>query len=246
MDYVNINKFSPVPLHEQIKSSVIKAMRAGIISPGEKLPTENEICQKFGVSRPVVRQAYSRLAQDGLVERKRGIGTFLKPLSVGEFITHIFSYKEELNILGKKPRTVLANADIIGFDETIFLKLNLEKKDKCFKLERMRYADEQPFTFIKNYVPMKLFPGLEKYDFSKESLYNVLTNLYDAEPVKSHRTLYAGMINSKEAEYLQVSVNSPVNMIESITFDKYDRPIDYSIETYPGNYHRFSFIAYKE
>jgi GntR family transcriptional regulator len=246
MDYVNINKFSPVPLHEQIKSSVIKAMRAGIISPGEKLPTENEICQKFGVSRPVVRQAYSRLAQDGLVERKRGIGTFVKPLSVGEFITHIFSYKEELNILGKKPGTVLVASDIMGFDEDIFSKLHLEKKDKCLKIERMRYANDQPFTFIKNYVPIKIFPGLEKYDFSKESLYHILTTQYDAEPVKSYRTLYAGIINIKEAGYLQVSVNSPINMLESLTFDKYDRPIDYSIETYPGNYHRFSFIAYKE
>ena len=73
--FIQIDKYSPVPLYEQLKACLIKAIRNGTLTPGQKLPTEDEICRKFSISRPVVRQAYGELDKLGLLERKRGSGS---------------------------------------------------------------------------------------------------------------------------------------------------------------------------
>ena len=59
LDYIKINKYSSVPLYEQIRQCIIEAIQKGILKPGQKLPTEECICKACGVSRPVVRQAYT-------------------------------------------------------------------------------------------------------------------------------------------------------------------------------------------
>ncbi|MEY8357188.1 GntR family transcriptional regulator [Lachnospiraceae bacterium 54-53] len=246
-EFIQINKYSPIPLYEQLKDCLIKAIRNGTLTPGQKLPTEEEICRKFGISRPVVRQAYGELEKLRMLERKRGSGSFVKAnTDRGVFLMQLVSYREELAMIGMKSGTDLKKKEVSPYHAQIYEKLCLEPKQRCLHLERMRYADNKPFTYIENYVPMDLFPGIEKHDYGTESLYHIMKDVYDTYPTKASRSIRAEIINPEQAHLFHIEKGSPVHMLESIAYDQYDRPIDYSIETYPGNTHRFDFVVYRD
>ena len=75
---IQLDKTSAVPLYEQLRKALLEAITSGKLSAGTKLPTEEELCAQFGISRPVARQAYNMLIEDGFVERMRGRGTFVR------------------------------------------------------------------------------------------------------------------------------------------------------------------------
>lgn len=246
-EFIQINKYSPVPLYEQLKSCLIKAIRCGTLTPGQKLPTEYELCSKFGISRPVVRQAYGELNRLGLLERKRGSGSFVgSNKDWGIYLMQLVSFREELVMLGMTPGTDLLKKEILPYQPEIFEKLELDPTQYCLHLKRMRYADKQPFSFIENFVPMNLFPEIEAHDYAAESLYQVMKDVYCINPVKAIRSIHAEIIDPAQANLFHIEKGSPVHMLESIAYDQFERPIDYSIETYPGNTHRFNFVVYRD
>ena len=77
MDYIKINKFSMIPLYSQLKESIKSAIEDGILKPGDKLPTELAICEKFSLSRTVTRQAFYELMNEGYICRYKSRGTFV-------------------------------------------------------------------------------------------------------------------------------------------------------------------------
>lgn len=246
-DYIQIDKYSPVPLYEQLKSCLIQAIRKGSLIPGQKLPTEAEICSRYGISRPVVRQAYGELIKLGMLERKRGSGSFVKAnTDRGLFITQLVSFREEMAMIGLKPGTDLKKREIIPFHAEVFEKLQLTPAQRCLHLERMRYADRKPFTYIENFVPMDLFPGIEIHNYAVESLYHIMKDDYDIYPAKAVRSIRAEIIDPAQAALFHIEEGSPIHLIESVAYDQYNRPIDYSIETYPGTTHRFDFVVYRD
>lgn len=107
-EFIQIDKYSPVPLYEQLKGCLITAIRSGNLIPGQKLPTEDELCRKFGISRPVVRQAYGDLNKLGMLVRKRGSGSFVRSnTDRGIYLMQLVSYREELAMIGMVPGTDL-------------------------------------------------------------------------------------------------------------------------------------------
>jgi GntR family transcriptional regulator len=246
-EFIQIDKYSPVPLYEQLKGCLITAIRSGNLIPGQKLPTEDELCRKFGISRPVVRQAYGDLNKLGMLVRKRGSGSFVRSnTDRGIYLMQLVSYREELAMIGMVPGTDLKKKEIITYHVPVYEKLRLDPKQHCLHLERMRYADKRPFTFIENFVPMDLFPGIEAYDYGTDSLYRIMRDVYGIYPAKAVRSIRAEIINPAQAHLFHIEKGSPVHMLESIAYDQYERPIDYSIETYPGNTHRFDFVVYRD
>ena len=245
-DYIKINKYSSIPLHEQLKNCMRDAIQRGILPPGEKLPTEEELCRHLGISRPVVRQAYSALEKEGILERKRGRGSFVKSLDRGMLMMRLASYNDEMNMIGMTPSTRLMKKEILTFELDAYGRLDLQQGQPCLHLERMRYANGEPFTYIENYVPLTLFPGLENYDFATVSLYHILKEDYGTHPVKAQRSIRAEIIDTRLAPLFHVEKRTAIHKVESLAFDQDGRMIDYSLETYPSNTHHFEFQVYSE
>ncbi|MDD3174622.1 MAG: GntR family transcriptional regulator [Herbinix sp.] len=247
LSYININKYSAVPLFDQIRASVLEAIKSGILKPGDKVPTEDDICKAFKVSRPVVRQAYSELTKDGYVGRERGRGTFVKEIdNRGIFMHSITSFKEEMSMLGKTPRTEVLHSEIIEYDSKIFSKLNIPAGTRCYHAVRMRYADDKPFEYTDNYLSLDKYPGLNEFDLGKNSLYDILKKKYDVHFSKAKRSIRATKAVSKIAEYLNIPKNTAILVIESIVYDQYDRPVEFCIESISGESHRYDFDVYGE
>lgn len=245
MNYIKINKYSSVPLYEQIRQCITEAIQHGKLKPGQKLPTEEEVCKSCGVSRPVVRQAYNELVTSGRIERKRGCGSFVKgPDNRGIFMNQLMSFDEEMRLIGKVPATRLLNMEKIPFDEDLYEKLELAPADVCLHLERLRYSDGIPFVYTVNYLSLNRFPKLERFDFAKVSLYQTLKKHYDVIPTHSRRSIMARSASPQLAAALEVPEGTALLVIENIVYDQYDVPIELSIESISGETHQFSFDVF--
>ena len=102
---IQLDKTSAVPLYEQLRKALLEAITSGKLLAGTKLPTEEELCAQFGISRPVARQAYNMLIEEGFVERMRGRGTFVRsPDTRGRFLNKQLSFAAEMGVSGSSER----------------------------------------------------------------------------------------------------------------------------------------------
>lgn len=244
---ISIDKHCQIPLYSQIKDSIRTAIRDGKLAPGDKLPTEEEICRTFDISRPVVRQAYAELSAERIIERRRGQGSYVRQLDADNIkLFQLLNFYEEMKILGKKPENQLIKTEIIPYDPFIYDALELTKDDRCLMIMRVRYADNLPFALIHNYVSLSRFPGIEHFDFAHESLYRIIEEQYNTKIYKACRTMQAQIIAPFAADLLRVKKNTAASVVTSQVYDNYDKPIEISVEIFPGETHKFNFTVYRD
>lgn len=237
-----LDKTSPMPLYEQLRQALLEAIKNGRIPEGTKLPTEEELCDRLGISRPVARQAYSALIAEGYVERMRGKGTFVRhPDTRGRFLNMQISFEKEMSILGKPHHTELIAQEWVTGDLTLAAKLNLGLTERCFHMKRMRYMERKPFVLLENYIPESIFPGIEKYDLAANSLYDTFEKEYHVRVARAERMIGAQTANSEFARLFGVECGSPVLYITNVAIDQNDRPVDFSKEYLDGLTQKFEF-----
>jgi len=242
--FIHIDKKNKMPLYSQLETSILKAINSGKLKAGDKLPTEEEVCNEYGISRIVVKQAYNDLLNQGKLIRERGRGTFIKEIDDrGLFLQRVYSYDQEMSILKKKPRTDVVLAEVVACNSEIATLLDLEIGASCFHLERMRYADNKPFDYSIDYLPMDIFPGLENHDFGSASLYRTLESEYHSIPTHAKRTIFAQNISKSIAKYLTISEGAAVLVVQSVVCDQHGRTVEVSFEYMSGNAHKFDFDA---
>lgn len=133
----------------------------GILRPGEKLPAEPELAARLGVSRPTLRSAVAELIADLVLERGRGVGTFVRPaaplLQTG--LEKLVGTGDSIRSLGMKP--VMAELQIVHRKPTepVATRLRLSSTAMCVHIRRLRTADEQPVMFCDEWVPERVLPS---------------------------------------------------------------------------------------
>ena len=242
LNAIFLDKTSAVPLYEQLRCKLLTAITSGNMPVGTKLPTEEELCAALAISRPVARQAYNCLIEEGFIERMRGKGTFVRSMDTrGRFLNQQLSFASEMKILNLEYRTeVLQQEWMTGKDGPSSL-LGIKEKERCFHLTRMRYVSGAPFVLVENYVPETLFPGIDRFDFARESLYAVMARDYGVVPRASHRTLAARLADDRFAALFHVQPGMPVLQVENLVRDQQNRTIDYSREFLDGTTQKFEF-----
>lgn len=237
-----LDKTSAMPLHEQLRQALLKAITSGRIPPGSKMPTEEELCTALGISRPVARQAYNALIEAGYVERMRGRGTFVRlPDTRGRFIDKQLSFAQEMDILGLPHRTVLLQQEWAGYTPELFSQLALKPEQRCRHIVRMRYVAEKPFVLVENYIPEPLFPGIDRYDFAQRSLYEVFRQEYGLHVARAKRTIAAQLATAEQAALLETRRGAPVLYVQNASMDQHGRFIDLSKEYLNGYSKKFEF-----
>ena len=114
MNYIRINKFSKVPLYVQLYDSIKAAIQSGQLKDKDKLPPEEVLAETFNISRPVTRQAYRALHEEGLIDRFQGRGSYVRKRI--EFSNLIFkqNFNQELRAHGFEPSSQIINIDTIN------------------------------------------------------------------------------------------------------------------------------------
>lgn len=224
--------------YEQVSEYICTRITSGEYSIGSKIPTENELGERLGVSRPTVRQALDGLARAGYLTRIRGKGTFVtQPKVVHESTTFLTGYREESRKNNRVLRTRVLELEVERAPEHVALALELEPGEKVTRLTRVRhlegYNNNAPVVYTTLYVPLKLFPDMSQIDFTDASFYEILASR-NLEVKHAERKLEVMLADRQVTAGLEISPFEPVIFISSKGRTAAMAPIEYTESHYPA------------
>ena len=237
-----INKNIPIPLYYQIKAILLDYIKDHSNDFEAPIPTEVEISEHFGISRPTVRQAIRELVVEGLLYRVKSKGTFIaKPKICQDFLLVLDSFNNEMRKKGLTPSTKVLYMKVIESNEEVRKALNLEQGCKVIELSRLRFANQEPIVFVITYLPFDKCPILLEKNLESESMYEVIEKECGLEITNATRSLESILAGEFESKLLGIDKGSPIQYFESVTYLSDGTPIEYSLAKYRGDRNKFTF-----
>ena len=237
MNYIRINKFSKVPLYVQLYESIKAAIQSGQLKDKDKLPPEEVLAETFDISRPVIRQAYRALHEEGLIDRFQGRGSYVRKHM--EFSNLIFkkNFNQEIREHGFNPSSKIINVDTINREDLPPFHFNLPEYPNYYVLKRIRKADATPLYFESFYLPPTVFVDLEKYITDDFSITRTITEIYGYHNLTSECLLTAVKLDDSIAQLLEVELESVAIKFDLIHHDINGKLIYFKISYFPGERH---------
>lgn len=224
---MTLDRTSPVPLYHQLKEALLTQIKEGRFKPGQAIPPEWELCERYGVSRITVRRAISELEYEGYVERQQGKGTFVIHPRIRREIGRMTSFSEEMRAQGRRPGSQLLNLQHKPADESIAFLLDLEEGDLVWIVERLRLADDEVVSYSISYLRLPHDVSLTPAELKKEvSLWALLERkgIYLSE---GDITLEAIAADAHYAKLLDVEEGAPLLVREGVNYSERGVPIEY-------------------
>jgi GntR family transcriptional regulator len=235
---INLNPDSFTPLYVQVAQLLRDAINSGQFKSGEKLPSENELVHKYGISRITATAALDELVKARMAYRERGRGTFAAKPFVSNF-SFFSSFTEDMLERGLKPSSRQVGSKIEKPDLITIEKLKMPVDEEYHCLTRVRLADNEPVVYQHAYLPTSLFPDLVSQDFESHYLYEIIRKVYGYKPTWAEAIVESGAASPEEAGYLDVKTGYPVLLIWHLTLDERHIPLEYVRSVYRSD--RFSF-----
>jgi GntR family transcriptional regulator len=236
-----LDKASPVPLYHQLASWLERKIADRTYDVGCRLPSETRLAEDFRLNRNTVRQALSYLVQKGLIERQRGVGTFVKRRATIVPIHHlgrITSFIDDFEITDVRLEDRVLDKGIIEASDEIVIKLGLQPGTSVIKIERLRIADKTPFVVEQQYYNYEDFAGLLELNI-QGSMYRILVDRFGADLHHSVQTLQAVNPTPEIAQQLNIPRITPCIFLESIAYTSDDKPLELLHSHYRGDRYLF-------
>lgn len=243
---MKINRSGATPIHAQIQLFIRKQITNGKIKSGSPVPSERELAEQLCVSRMTVRQAMTTLREEGLIYQKRGKGTFVSPHKLDIHTRSLSGFSDEMQRRGMKPVSKILEMRREDADRDVAEKLNVEIGSRVFRLERLRIADEIPMSVETAFLPAARFAGLEKYDYEKKSLYQILISKYGVNMVSAEEILEAAVCDAQTSKSLGVKKNSPLLIVHRTVFTDENEAVEYTKSIYRADRYRAAFLLVKK
>ena len=236
------NQFTaPAFLYVQITESLIDWIESEKLIPGTRLPPERELSKKLGVNRATIRQALNMLEDRELICRKQGQGTFISNPKYERQAGKLVHFTKSMERKGLKTSIRMIKFEKILADTTMAQELCVSVGQLVYFIHRVRFVLNEPVLLEKLYVPMSALPGLEQYDLSKRSLYEVMETEYGIIVSRANQSLEPVNASPYDAELLEIKPGAPLMLERRVAFDQNDRPVERARDLFRGD--RFRFIT---
>lgn len=235
-----LDRTSPLPLYYQLRETLIAYFAEEGFVPGDRVPGDFELCERYGVSRTVVRQALTELEFDGVIERIKGKGTFYAAPKVGESLAQsLTGLHEDMAARGKELVSEVRRLEVIPADARLSAELEIGPYQPVILLERLRKVDGHPWALCITHVPYEVAPGLLTTDFTHGSLYGILEEQYGVRLARGRRSIEASVASRSVAELLGIPTGAPVLVLRSVSRDENGRPVESFVAFHRGDRSRF-------
>ncbi len=234
-----IDPSSATPLYAQVEAVLSSDIAGGTLPAGSQLPTENDLIERFGVSRPTVRRAVQNLISRGLVAIQRGKGTYVTRPKITQELTALTGFVEDMYALGRNPTARLIDKQLVAADKTVARQLALPADSLVMRIRRVRLANGEPVSFDETYLPREVGEKVITNDLEVEPIFWLLETKYDMPLVEAEYRLEAVAAEPVVAEALGVGTGSPLFLIERTSYCAGSQPVDYEKLYYRGDMVRF-------
>ncbi len=204
-------------LYYQLQEAIRSKISKGIYKPDDALPTELELQREYSVSRETVRKAVNELVAIGLIEKRRGKGTYVSKPKITHRIGRVYSSTEEMIVRGMKPGTEFIEASEVSPPDFICEEMGLKPGCEVIIAKRLRLANGEPVAILRSYLPADLVPNLHEIEFVDNSLYHTLEEKYGFELSDCDEVIEAGLVGKEDAKLLNISTQQPVLVVKRLT-----------------------------
>ena len=241
-DQFRIDTKSKLPLYDQIERNLRNLIVDGHLKPGEAMPGEWDLAELYGVSRLTVRRALDELVRQNWLEKKHGVGTFVRQPTMASIAASKLSFTEQMRSIGREPGSRHINQQLITATDKIARALHIREGDQIFEITRVRLADDVPILLETACLSAIRFPSLANHDWSKnESLYKVLKDEYQVNVTALDHTIKPVTLTATEARYLNAKASIPALLSEIVAYTSDSIPVEYTWSVSNGDKSEFYF-----
>lgn len=240
---LRIDHKSAVPLHSQVEQLLRKLIELPEYKKGRLLPKEVELSNRFGVSRNTIRQATNKLEHEGLIIRKKGVGTQVAPHTFSTRLSNWHSFSQEMLGKGIAFENYEIRSEMAAADEKIANFFRIPENTKVLKLIRLRGIEGEPVVYFESFFHPRIKLSLSE-DF-RQPLYQLLEEKFGVVVIRSNEHIRAQPAGSV-ARKLKIHASDPVLVRERFVYDPGDRPVEYNIGFYRADKFTYSIDIKRE
>ncbi|MEV0348820.1 GntR family transcriptional regulator [Nonomuraea sp. NPDC050680] len=213
----HIDPDSPVPKYFQLREILLDLIDSDELSIGAAIPSERELCQRFGLSRMTVRQAVDHLVSEGRLHRVPGKGTFVARPKI-ELALQLTSFSDDMRARGMEPGSRDLDRRVVRASAHLAKELGIQPGEEVHFIERLRTADGEPLSIERAHIPVKLAPDLAEHDLSGRSLYELLERRYGLVMDAGELTIDGGIADPSDADLLKLARGGAVLLLQRRSF----------------------------
>lgn len=236
---------APIPLYYKLYTQLKESIDKGQYTRGDKLPTEKELCEKHSVSRLTVRRALEELRREGIIERQKGRGTFVREIKREERLTNLTGFTDEANREGKKAHSKVLENRLVKIPSGTVSEFEMPAEGMVVLLKRVRYLNDEPYAIEEAYLnpnaDIRLLNIMDR-NMEKESLYKILLNEFNLNISYAEEEMELTRLDQDAAVHLNQNEGDYAILRRRYTFTKDGKCVEYVSSLYRGDKYKFKIV----
>ncbi|KOP81579.1 GntR family transcriptional regulator [Cytobacillus solani] len=231
---------SVIPLYHQLMERLKGAIQDGQWTHEDKIPSENQLMEQFGVSRNTAKKAIEELVQEGILYRIQGKGTFVAKPKLQQSLMGFYSFSKVLKEKGMNPKDIILKIEESKPTAKIREALMLGKNDHVIEMKRLRCANNEPYILESSFIPKRIVSEIDHLKKVGEiSLYDLFAQQFNIVVTRAKEAFEPVLIRSEESEYLQTEEGRPALLLERTAYDMNGVPVEFCVSIVRGDRCRF-------
>jgi GntR family transcriptional regulator len=239
----SLDRGAPLPLYVQLKEALLREIREGDLQPGDRVPSEAAIRDRYRVSRATIRQALGDLEAGGVIRKVQGLGSFVAVPKI-RHVPLLTSFTELAASQGFRPSHRVLSSSVEEAPADAAAELRLEEGARCRFLRRLFLADGDAVGLAETWLPLRVLRGhddlFERERLDQGSMYEALRS----EPIglvldRAVETISPGVVDAASAEPLGCEPGTPVLRIRRLTFTPEGEPVESTRLVFVGDRYEY-------
>jgi DNA-binding GntR family transcriptional regulator len=234
--FMDLDRSGPVPLYYQIARRLQEAIERGDFPPGSRIENELKLAEQLSISRPTIRRAIQELVDQGLLVRRRGVGTQVLRGRVTRSV-ELTSLYDDLALSNRAPTTQVLLREEVAPPAEIVEILGVTESEPVLHIRRLRFSEGLPFAILENYLPPE-FLELTTDQLERHGLYQLMRARGTTMRV-ARQTIGARSSSDDESRLFGQPPGSPVLTMSRTLFDQSGHPVEYGEHCYRPDLYSF-------
>lgn len=218
--------------YQEARDEIVAFIAAERLNRGGRLPTERQLAETLGISRPTLRQALELLEKDGLIERRQGSGTYVAEPRVAVDVRVLVSLTRSIVASGMTPGARVLTSEMRPATRELATRFAVPLQTPLQHFERLRFADGRIVAFERSWFPASIAPNLNAFDLEHRSIYDVLEREYGVRLLRAEQEFDASVADEKVAVLLACEPGAPLMVVHRLSFDFNGRPVEYAVDRF--------------
>lgn len=231
----------PLPLYLQLERQLRARVLNGEFSPGDALPTEERICSEYGVSRITVRRALDALIAQGLIVKRRGVGSFVTEQKKGVRSIRLSGSLDEFLATAGDLRNEFVSCEDVVPPAEISEVLALQSGERATRMEVTSFLDQEPVAFVQVYFPLAVGHLLDIEDVTNGlPIIRVVERKMNTRVARAEQQIEADTAGDAAAEHLGLAPTTPVLRVKRVYYSAFEQPIEAAVLRYHPERYKYA------